>query len=455
MKAFLAAEHLGQVAELNQQGQQHSRTGYRIKRSGKEVRHPVGEMENRSDFLVLHVRLPDRPGQIEFLAFGLCHLEYIPCGRGLQLQQRLVDRQRVPRDLQTAAKSFEHRLFLDLAIGEALQEVLAPAVGLIRRKRRFRQIAFCDQQTMHLGKEVEPADGADEIAGHGRIVPLCTAGADEVLEPVRIGIARDAAAQRAQGILRRVHHRRLDRTRDSPHDAEAATPPARLVGHLLYRQVLLIVLDGRLVRQHGLDEVRRLDGIIEPVPEVLLRHIVDIVVDQEVHGLLKQRPASAHAVREHLRRELDGFFHRVFLQVLANLIPGQQGKPRPLPIERRPKLVVHRRAARQVHLVFPENREMTARYRFLLRLCHRSLRIWHLLFRSSRCRLAIAEPIRDLGPAVKTEFSVIRQLRAAVHAKHYLHLFRSKVRFMIRRGSPSAAGNPSLAPLCADAICRE
>ena len=91
-------------------------------------------MENLSDILVLHVRLPDRPGQIELLAFGLCHLEHIPCGRGLQLQQRLVDRQRVPRDFQTAAKPFEHILFLNLAIGKALQEVLAPAVGLIRFK---------------------------------------------------------------------------------------------------------------------------------------------------------------------------------------------------------------------------------------------------------------------------------------------------------------------------------
>ncbi|EEX69066.1 hypothetical protein MITSMUL_04136 [Mitsuokella multacida DSM 20544] len=50
---------------------------------------------------------------------------------------------------------------------------------------------------------------------------------------------------------------------------------------------------------------------------------------------------------------------------------------------------------------------------------------------------------------------MIRQLRAAVHAKHRLHLFRPKVRFMIRRGSPSAAGNPPLTLRFADAACRE
>ena len=96
--------------------------------------YPVRIVKSLNDFLFIHILVPDRLGKYELLTFGLCHLEHIPCGRRLQLQQRLVDRQRVPRDFQTAAKPFEHILFLNLAIGKALQEVLAPAVGLIRFK---------------------------------------------------------------------------------------------------------------------------------------------------------------------------------------------------------------------------------------------------------------------------------------------------------------------------------
>ena len=106
----------------------------------------------------------------------------------------------------------------------------------------------------------------------------------------------------------------------------------------------------------------------------------------------------------------------MFLQVLAYLISGEQRNPRPLPIERRPELVVDGCGPRQLHFVFSEKCEMAAGdicERFILRPCHRCLP-----FVSSS---PIIRPFRDLGSTVETESSVIRQLRAAVHAKHLLH----------------------------------
>ena len=296
----LLAEHLGQVAELDQQSHQHGWPCHHIKRTGKEVRHPVREMEILSDFLVNLIRLPDRLGQFELLTFGRCDMEHIPCGRWLQLQQRLIDRLRLTGYLQAAAKTSEHLFFFKLAAGVPFQQVLPPTICLARLKRHLRHAAFFRQQLIDLVEQVEPADRIDEIAGHGRIIPLGTPVLDEALETVGIGIACDAAPECAQGILRRVHHRRLDGARDGPRDAEAAATPARLVGLPLHREALLVVLNRRLVRQHGLDEVRRRGGIVEPVPEVLLRHIVDAAVDQELHGLLEKRVADGHAVREHL-----------------------------------------------------------------------------------------------------------------------------------------------------------
>lgn len=73
-------------------------------------------MEILSDFLVNLIRLPDRLGQFELLTFGRCDMEHIPCGRWLQLQQRLIDRLRLTGYLQAAAKTSEHLFFSSLPL---------------------------------------------------------------------------------------------------------------------------------------------------------------------------------------------------------------------------------------------------------------------------------------------------------------------------------------------------
>ena len=150
-------------------------------------------MEFLCRFLFIHILAPDRAGQLEFLTFGLCHPEHIPCGRWLQLQQRFIDRQCIPRYFQASAQAFQHFLLLNLAIGKAFQQVFAPTIRLARCKRYLRYSAFGHQQTIDFPKQVKSADCTDESAGHDRIIPLSTPIPDEAFKPVRIGIAHDAA----------------------------------------------------------------------------------------------------------------------------------------------------------------------------------------------------------------------------------------------------------------------
>ena len=93
-----------------------------------------------------------------------------------------------------------------------------------------RDTALVYQHPVDQGEQVVPTDPADEVPCHLRIIPLADPVLDEPLEPSRIRIARDAPAQRTEGILSGVEHLGFDGSLHRPGDAKAPALPVGLIG---------------------------------------------------------------------------------------------------------------------------------------------------------------------------------------------------------------------------------
>ena len=307
--------------------------------------------------------------------------------------------------------------------------------------------ALVYQHPVDQGEQVIPADPADEIPGHSRIIPLAAPFPDEPLEPGRISVSGDAPSQRTEGVLGRIEHLGLDGSLHRPSDAKASALPVGLIGLGFHRQLMLVCLDGFLILLHGLDQIRFSYLVCQFVAKILFGDIIDAVFQEQVHRLFKKRITGCQAVPQQLGRKIHRIFHFVFLQVLFQFILGPVRRPQPFPVKRCPQLVVQRRGTGQLHLIGSQHRKMAAwdfRKGFLLgcrrqgifRCCRSFLRsccgfCWSSAFRNRRRRwlwtfrggrALRSQAFRDLRSAVITEFGVIRQFGAAVHAKHRIIL---------------------------------
>ena len=196
------------------------------------------------------------------------------------------------------------------------------------------------QHPVDQGEQVIPADPADEIPSHSWIIPLADPVLDEPLEPGRISVSGDAPSQRTEGILGRIEHLGLDGSLDRPGNAKAPALPVGLIGLGFHRQLMLVCLDGFLIRLHGLDQIRFSYLICQFVAKILFGDIIDAIFQEQVYRLFKKRITGCQAVTQQLGRKIHRIFHFVFLQVLFQFILGSVGCLQSFPVKRRPQLVV-------------------------------------------------------------------------------------------------------------------